>query len=227
MLTQIGLAEKTDVLYTSDHGDSPGARSLWGQVQFLSESAKVPMILSGPDVPDGVVCETPVSLVDCHATILAELGAEHGLRTTPRQKAAHSSRLPIQTMHPTDRSSVNITPSPRRRAAACVKANTSITTTSYRPELFDLKADPEELHDLAGAAYKPVLAEIGRSLRERLDPEAVDAEARAAQAAAFIERHGGPDKAKRRRSRHDTGAGLWWGISLFSVRCLARSLPAG
>ena len=66
----------------------------------------------------------------------------------------------------------------------------------YRPELFDLKADPEELHDLAeDAAYKPVLAEMEQSLRERLDPEAVDAEAKAAQA-ALIERHGGPDKAR-------------------------------
>ena len=130
MLTQTGLAENTHVLYTSDHGDSPGARGLWGKFNFYEESAKVPMILSGPDVPDGVVCETPVSLIDCHATILDGLGVER-LRTIPRRKAAHSSRLPIQTTHPTDQSSVNITPSPRRRAATCcVKANTSITTTS-------------------------------------------------------------------------------------------------
>ena len=52
--------------------------------------------------------------------------------------------------------------------------------------MFDLKADQEELHDLA---------EMEQSLRERLDPKAVDADARAAQA-ALIERHGGPDKAR-------------------------------
>ena len=34
------------------------------------------MILSGPNVPDGVICETPASLIDCHATILDGLGVE-------------------------------------------------------------------------------------------------------------------------------------------------------
>ena len=66
----------------------------------------------------------------------------------------------------------------------------------YRPELFDFEANPEELHALAeDAAYKPALAEMEKSLRERLDPEAVDAEAKVTQA-ALIERHGGPNKAQ-------------------------------
>ena len=34
----------------------------------------------------------------------------------------------------------------------------------YRPELFDLKADPEELHDLAEMAYKPVLAKASANV---------------------------------------------------------------
>ena len=52
------------------------------------------------------------------------------------------------------------------------------------------------MHDLAeNAAYKAVLAGMEKSLRERLDPEAVDAEAKAAQA-ALIERHSGPNKAQ-------------------------------
>ncbi len=45
----------------------------------------------------------------------------------------------------------------------------------YQPELFDFEADPEELHALAeDAAYKAAIAEMEKSLRERLDPEAVD-----------------------------------------------------
>ena len=197
MLTQTGLAENTHVLYTSDHGDSPGARGLWGKFNFYEESAKVPMILSGPDVPDGVVCETPVSLIDCHATILDGLGVERA-----SDDPATESRSLFALAHSDD--------APDRPVLSQYHAFASPTGgymlrkgkykyhyyVGYRPELFDLKADPEELHDLAeDAAYKPVLAEMEQSLRERLDPEAVDAEAKAAQA-ALIERHGGPDKAR-------------------------------
>ena len=67
----------------------------------------------------------------------------------------------------------------------------------YAPELFDLLDDPQELHDLAGdPAYAATLAQMDALLRERLDPEAVDAMAKADQA-RLIERFGGPEAAKR------------------------------
>ena len=48
------------------------------------------------------------------------------------------------------------------------------------PQLFDLEADPEELHDLAGdPAHAALLREMEARLRAMLDPEAVDAEAEA------------------------------------------------
>ena len=52
-LEQLGLDRETRVLYTSDHGDSPGARGLWGKFNFYEEATRVPMILSGPGVPTG------------------------------------------------------------------------------------------------------------------------------------------------------------------------------
>ena len=66
----------------------------------------------------------------------------------------------------------------------------------YRPELFDLADDPEELHDLAGdPAHTTTLVEMETLLRKRLDPEAVDRKAKADQA-ALIARFGGPEAAK-------------------------------
>ena len=66
----------------------------------------------------------------------------------------------------------------------------------YPPELFDLEADPEELHDLTGdPGHAETLRDMEVVLRARLDPEEMDAAAKAAQA-ALIERHGGPEKAK-------------------------------
>ncbi len=54
---------------------------------------------------------------------------------------------------------------------------------AYRPQLFDLDADPEELDDLASdPRYRDQVAEGERRLRAVLDPEAVDARAKRRQA---------------------------------------------
>jgi choline-sulfatase len=54
---------------------------------------------------------------------------------------------------------------------------------AYRPQLFDLESDPEELVDLAlDPQYAAVVAEGERRLRAVLDPEAVDARAKGRQA---------------------------------------------
>ena len=53
---------------------------------------------------------------------------------------------------------------------------------AYRPQLFDLEADPEELVDLAtDPGFADVVAEGERRLRGTLDPEAVDARAKERQ----------------------------------------------
>ena len=69
-----GLAGDTRVIYTSDHGDNLGTRGLWGKSNMYEESAAVPMIMAGPEVPQGVVCREPVSLVDCFPTIVDCVG---------------------------------------------------------------------------------------------------------------------------------------------------------
>jgi choline-sulfatase len=54
----------------------------------------------------------------------------------------------------------------------------------YPPQLFDLADDPEETTDLAAdPAYDQVREDLDRALREIVDPEAVDARAKADQAA--------------------------------------------
>ena len=50
-LADAGLAEDTRVLYTSDHGDNLGSRGLWGKSTMYEETAAVPLIMAGPDIP--------------------------------------------------------------------------------------------------------------------------------------------------------------------------------
>src|SRR5262249_1279658 len=54
-LEEAGLAGDTRVIYTSDHGDNLGTRGLWGKSTMYEESAGVPIIMAGPEIPESVV----------------------------------------------------------------------------------------------------------------------------------------------------------------------------
>ncbi len=195
-LEELGLDEETRVLYTSDHGDSPRARGLWGKFNFFEESAKVPMILAGPGIESGEVSETPVSLVDVYPTVLDALDI-----VSPESDAALDGKSLFEiAAEPID---------PERIVLSQYHAFASPTGgymlrkgrfkfhyyVGYGPELFDLENDPEEAVDLAAdPGHADVLAEMERLLRERLDPEAVDRRAKDDQE-RLIARHGGPERA--------------------------------
>lgn len=84
-LEYYGLTDNTRIIYTSDHGDNLGARGLWGKSNLYEESTKIPLIATGPDIPQGHVCTTPVSLVDFYPTVLqaVDLPLEKAERDLP------------------------------------------------------------------------------------------------------------------------------------------------
>lgn len=68
------------VVFTADHGESLGERDVWfGHNGTYTNTLNVPLILSGPGLPEGVVSDAPVSTIDLLPT-LAELG---GVQTPP------------------------------------------------------------------------------------------------------------------------------------------------
>jgi choline-sulfatase len=76
----------------------------------------------------------------------------------------------------------------------------------FQPELFDLQDDPEELVDLATSpAHAEVLASMHALLLTICDPDAVDRQAQADQA-ALIEGYGGADIAHTMGSSTSTPA---------------------
>ena len=75
-LDQLGLTDTTRIIYTTDHGEHLGGRGIYGKFTMYEESAAVPFLMAGPDVPAGKVVETPVSLVDSFPTILEAVGAQ-------------------------------------------------------------------------------------------------------------------------------------------------------
>jgi choline-sulfatase len=183
-----GLADTTRVLYSSDHGDNLGTRGLWGKSTMYEESAGVPMILAGPEVPQGVVCHEPVSLVDAFPTIVA--GA--GLAPHPDDRD-----LPGASLFDIVRGVVS-SGGPRRtilseyHAAGAATGAFMIRKGPFKyvyyagmpPQLFDLDADPREACDLGTeSGYRGLVVQCETELRRVVDPDAADALAKADQAA--------------------------------------------
>jgi len=188
-----GLEDSTHVIYTSDHGDNLGARGIWGKSTLYEESVKVPMIMSGPGLAPSV-CDTPVDLLDLYPTILQAAGVDPAPEMNDRpgrslidvaRAAPEPERLVLSEYHAAGSNSAGFMLRKGRWKYHYY--------VGFRPELFDLENDPEELHDLAGNPdYASILASMQDSLRGICDPEQVDRQAKADQD-ALIEHYGGPD----------------------------------
>ena len=199
-LSAAGLEQDTLVVYTSDHGDNLGTRTFWGKSNMYEEAAGVPLLMRGPGVPRGHRVRTPVSLVDAFPTILQAMGEEQAIdRDLP-------GRSWLQLMEGED---------PDRTVLSEYHAVGSLTGIfmvrfgrykyvhyeGYRPQLFDLEADPGETKDLAVLpGHDAILAEGERRLRAICDPAEVTARAFTDQEARIAALGG--DQAVRERGSY-------------------------
>ena len=183
-LTDTSLTDETRVIYTSDHGDNLGTRGLWGKSTMYEESVGVPMIMAGPEVPEGIVCREPVSLVDCFPTILASVG---------QSPHPHDQDLPGASLFDVVGGGVpHRTVMSEYHAAGAATGAFMIRHGRYKyvhyvgmpPQLFDLEADPQETRDLAHRLdYLSVLKDCEKALRRVVDPDAANRQAFADQEA--------------------------------------------
>jgi arylsulfatase len=74
-LDSLGLADRTIVVFTSDHGEAGGAHGLHGKGPFAyEEGIHVPLMISHPDVAGGQTCKALSSHIDMVPTVLAMAG---------------------------------------------------------------------------------------------------------------------------------------------------------
>jgi choline-sulfatase len=200
-LEHAGLADDTRVVYTSDHGDNLGARGLWGKSTMYEESAGVPLILAGPDIPAGASCATPASHVDLFPFFLESVGIpprDGYPGISPLKLAEHQDRAVISEYHAIG-STGGVTMLRQRNWKY-------VHCAGYGPQLFDLEKDPEELVDRArDPACRPILARLEAELRRFCDPAEVDARAKRRQA-ELLARAGGREAALARGDLNYTPA---------------------
>ncbi|WP_422072259.1 choline-sulfatase [Tranquillimonas rosea] len=173
------------ILFVSDHGDMLGERGLWFKMSFYEGSARVPLMVSAPDLEPGLVTE-PVSTIDVCPTLGDLAGVDMGdvmpwtdgeslvpvakgnARTKPvaMEYAAEASYAPVVALR---------------------SGRWKYTNCALDPEqLFDLEDDPHELRNLAQAeGHAGTLAEFRREA-ERWDLERFDSEIRASQARRWV-----------------------------------------
>ncbi len=188
----MGLLADTRIAYTSDHGELFGAQGLFGKKNLYEGGIGVPLLLAGPGVPRGKVSRQIVSHVDLFPTLVegagAHLaGADHDLRGV--------SLWPAATGNDATRTGFAEYHAQGSRAAAFALregAMKLIYHVGMPTQLFNLKHDPDELHDVA-ASEPAMLQTLERKLRTICDPESVDARAKADQR-KWVEYWGGKEK---------------------------------
>ena len=190
------FADNTNVIYTSDHGDALGMRGMWGKSTMFEESAGIPMIMRGPDIPKGKKIKTPVSLVDVFPTVIDNLKLTNHIddRNLPGKSL-------IEIANNQD-DYERIVLSEYHAAASPVgafmlrkgKFKYVYFAEGYKPQLFDLENDEFEEYDLSkDPKYKNILDTFYEDLLKICDPEEVNKRAKKEQKQK-IEKHGGVNK---------------------------------
>ena len=177
-LAETGLEDDTLVIYTSDHGDNLGTRTFWGKSNMYEEAVGVPLIMKGPGVPSGKRVLTPVSLVDAYPTIVDAVGEA---ATAEERALPGTSLLHLLEGEQADRtvfSEYHAVGSTTGIFMVRFGRYKYVHYEGYRPQLFDLEADPLETHDLAEiAGHEAIIAEGERRLDAICDPAGVSAQA--------------------------------------------------
>ncbi len=194
-LDEAGLTDSTRIIYTSDHGEIGGSYGLWGKSCMYEDSAGVPLIAAGPDIPAGEVRQTNVSFVDLFPTVLECVGValedeDANLPGISLWDIARGDEIPGRIVF----SEYHASGSPTGNFMVKDERYKFVYYgTEYPPELFDLQEDPTELNDLGrDPARAETRARLEAELRKICNPQEVNERAFADQR-ALIDSHGGEE----------------------------------
>lgn len=175
-----GLLADTRVVYSSDHGDCFGNHYILGKFNLYERAAGVPLVMAGPGVPAAKRVDDIVSHVDLFPTLLEAFGEpvpSNGYRGRSLFGALEGRAAPREGFA-------------EYHGLGSLNASYMLREGDWKlvyhvgmpAQLFELRTDPDERHDLigdAGAAH--ARSRLERKLRAILDPEETDARAKTEQ----------------------------------------------
>ncbi len=192
-LEETGQTENTVIVHLSDHGDMNGEHGMWRKSNFYEASARVPLQVAWPGrIAGGQRRPEVVSLVDVTATLCDIAGDDCELPLDG------DSLLPLLTEGDADWKDEAfceyLAHGTDRPLAMLRRGRFKLNYSWGDPvELYDVVADPDEFHDLAGRAeYRDLIESMRADLLADWDPAALDKQVRETQRQQqFIERHFG------------------------------------
>lgn len=162
-LRELDLERDTIVVYTTDHGEMLGDHGLWQKSQFYEGSCGVPLIVRAPGMTQrNAICQVPVSQVQ----MLPTLGELCGIAVPKLDGPSLSPQLrnPAALSGQPVYAEFNL----RNPRAKYMLRQGDYKYTFWAndiPELYDMRADPNEMHNLAlEAIHKPKVEELRAQL---------------------------------------------------------------
>lgn len=144
-LEQLGLAENTVLMFTSDHGDMQGSHGLKNKQVFWEESTRVPLIVRVPNGLQGSTSEALISTVDFYPAIMEYCGLDE----VPDMEGTSFARLTFgdsrtwkDEVYSEDGKWIMV----RKGNYKLVADNKTYEST----HLFDLSSDPYEMANIVG-----------------------------------------------------------------------------
>ena len=152
-------ADNTLVVLWSDHGFHLGEKQHWAKRTLWEESTRVPLLVSGPGIQPGELCQQPASLIDVFPTLVE-------LCDLPKNPQLEGRSLVPQIKDPrTSRDQPAITSSYFGNHAIRSRHWRLLVYEDGAEELYDHRNDPDEFHNLAGQpSHQAVRDELARWL---------------------------------------------------------------
>ncbi|WP_434055443.1 MAG: choline-sulfatase [Roseibium sp.] len=169
-LDEINELDNTIVIVTADHGDMLGERGLWYKMNFFEYSARVPLVMAGPDIAKGDAANA-CSLIDLLPTFLEIAGGTPDMLGEP---VDGRSLLPLARGEhdPVDEAIGEYCAEMTAHPVIMIRRGTLkyIHCDSDPPQLYDLERDPEERTNLASdPQFRDVAARFADEVALRWD----------------------------------------------------------
>ena len=184
-LEERDLMTSTMIVFTSDHGDYLGDHWLGEKDMFHEPSVKVPLIIYDPrpeaDATRGTVCDALVEAIDLAPTFLEFAGGaaheqSHRLEGRSLVPLLHGQKPASWRQYAISEYDYAVSPAAAklgiepRDARLFMVADTRwkyVHAIGFRPMLYDLETDPQELVDLgADPAHEEVRQRMAAALEQ-------------------------------------------------------------
>ncbi|XP_055367216.1 arylsulfatase K isoform X2 [Betta splendens] len=173
-LRETGLLNNTVVIFTADHGELAMEHRQFYKMSMFEGSSHVPLLVMGPGLMSGLQVSQLVSLVDLYPTVLDLAGIPAVLNLSGHSllpllsKSTGLSKTTRPDWVLSEYHGCNANASTYMLRSGQWKYITYADGLSVCPQLFDLKQDKDELHNVA-LRFPDVQAQLDKKLRSIVD----------------------------------------------------------